>query len=503
MNNIKTKILPVISILLTCAYPCTFIYFQNVGEGSFTEIILPFCIFTLIAALITLISWLYFKKIETAAFFSCLAMLFFMNFNLLGKLLLKVSANFKGEYILFIFIPLYILLAICLKKKAPDTKKGLSVISLIFGLLILWNGILAIPDIAQKLTFKGNGVVLSDNLSSSQQNGTELPNRNVYYFIFDEYGGSEGLKYYYAFDNHDFEQFLSDNGFVISHSSHNSESIDTVDTLPNLLNLDYVTEIGGTTENNMQYTENPILYQFFSNRGYQVNLINHRDALGEENCRVISKYRGNDRMDTLEDYIFNQSMIYNLTLRLMPRQTSTSRYAEGLSSAINDMKHVWEEAAGQPTLTICYLQCPHAGFVYDRNGNRLPEEDALNWADKDLYIEQLLFLNSQIRETVALIQSNDPDAVIVMQSDHGVRYAKHCMYLYEQSDYDAPTETRYMQNILNCVYWGEGNPPIDIEGLTGINTWRTILNNAFGSNLELLPEPEGYLYEWRKVDGIQ
>lgn len=503
MKSINTKFLSVLSILITCAYPCTFLYFQNVGEGNFTEILFPFFVFTLTASLLTLISWFFFRKLETAAFFSCLAMLFFMNFNLLGKLLLKMSPHFRGEYILLIFVPLYILLALYLKKKMPDTKPLLSIISLVFGLLILWNGIFAIPDIVQKLTFKGNNKILSDGLDSLSDKEGEISNQNVYYFIFDEYGGPENLEYYYDFDNHDFEQFLSNAGFVMSRTSHNSESIDTVDTLPNMLNLDYVTEIGGTTENNMQYTKNPVLYQFFSGRGYQINLINHRDALRTEHCRVISKYHGNDSMDTLEDYLFNQSMVYNLTLRLMPRQTATSRYAEGLSSAVNDMKHVWEETVGQPTLSVCYLQCPHAGFIYDRTGNRLPEESALDWADKDLYIEQLLFLNRQIEETVASIQKNDPEAIIVMQSDHGVRYAKHCMYLYDQADYDAALETRYMQNILNCVYWGKSNPPIDIEGLSGINTWRTVLNNAFGSDLELLPEPEGYVYEWRKLNEVQ
>lgn len=502
MKNRNAKLLSITAILSTCAYSCTFIYFQNVGEGNFSEIIFPFCIFTLIAALVTFLSWLFFKKLETAAFFSCLAMFFFMNFNLLGKLLLKVSPNFRGEYILLIFVPLYLLLAVYLKKKAPDTKICLSAVSLVFCFLILWNGIFAVPAIIDKLTFEGSGKTLSDTLSS-QEEGAQLLNRNVYYFIFDEYGGPESLAHYYNFDNQDFKQFLSDAGFIISQTSHNSESTNTVDIIPNVLNLNYVTEIDGTSKNNMQYTENPVLYQFFAEKGYQVNLVNHRDTLRTEKCRVISMYQGSNRTDTLTDYLFNQSMIYNLTLRLMPQQTSTSRYAEGLSSAINDMKHVWEEASDRPTLTVCYLQCPHAGFVFDQNGNRLPEEDSLNWADKDLYIGQLLFLNSQIEETVSLIQSNDPEAIIVLQSDHGARYAKHCMYLYDEADYDAKAETRYMQNILNCVYWGEGNPSADIEGLSGINTWRTILNTAFGGNLELLPEPEGYLYEWRKVDGIQ
>ena len=48
----------------------------------------------------------------------------------------------------------------------------------------------------------------------------------------------------------------------------------------------------------------------------------------------------------------------------------------------------------------------------------------------------------------------------------------------------------YMQNILNCVYYkGE---KLDIESMTSINTWRTVLNTYFGTDYEMLPAPEGF-----------
>jgi hypothetical protein len=47
-----------------------------------------------------------------------------------------------------------------------------------------------------------------------------------------------------------------------------------------------------------------------------------------------------------------------------------------------------------------------------------------------------------------------------------------------------------MQNILNCVYYkGE---KLDIESMTSINTWRTVLNTYFGTDYEMLPAPEGF-----------
>jgi len=33
---------------------------------------------------------------------------------------------------------------------------------------------------------------------------------------------------------------------------------------------------------------------------------------------------------------------------------------------------------------------------------------------------------------------------------------------------------------------------LDIEGMTSINTWRTVLNTYFGTDYEMLPAPEGF-----------
>lgn len=74
------------------------------------------------------------------------------------------------------------------------------------------------------------------------------------------------------------------------------------------------------------------------------------------------------------------------------------------------------------------------------------------------------------------IQAHDPEAVIILQSDHGARLGHHLAELYGDP-YDAETDTIHQQNILNCVYLpGE---TVDITGLNGINTLRTVLNRLF------------------------
>lgn len=491
------KMLLILSVLLTCAYPCMFIYFQNVGEGNLKQVILPFCYFVGIALVLLIITALFLRQLSKAALFTSLFMLMIMNFNMINGAFQKLIPGLQGRYLLILYLLIYLGIFFVLKQSKWDAALVCEVICGVFGFLILMNGIMALPDISQKLQFQKEKKV-----ELEMEGNYEKANVNVYYMIFDEYGGPQGLDYYYDFDNKEFINFLENAGFSYSKSSYNRESIDTVDIVPNVLNLDYVTEIGGTSENNRNYTENPVLYQFFRNMGYQINMVNHREFLKSEGCNVLTSHQKKDTADTLTDYIINQSILSNIITRVAPEKSSISLYAEGLMAALNDMKYAWEEATNEPTFTICYLQCPHTGFVFDRDGKRRPEEDNLNWLDKSIYIDQLFFLNQWIEEMVEEIQIHDPGAVIVMQSDHGVRYAKHCMYLYSEEEYDAIVETEYMQNILNVVYRGNGEL-IEIEGLSAINTWRKVLNVVFDCEFEMLSEPTGYVYEWRKLDGIQ
>ena len=126
----------------------------------------------------------------------------------------------------------------------------------------------------------------------------------------------------------------------------------------------------------------------------------------------------------------------------------------------------------KPTLTIGYVSCPHPPFVIDEEGGAVDYRNTSNWADKSLYLNQLKYVNACMENAVDGILQNDRNAIIIIQSDHGVRYPYHMMECYGTPEYDATIETPYMQNILNCVYY-QGKE-MDIEGKRGINTLRIV-----------------------------
>lgn len=82
------------------------------------------------------------------------------------------------------------------------------------------------------------------------------------------------------------------------------------------------------------------------------------------------------------------------------------------------------------------------------------------------------------------IIANDPEAIIIIQSDHGYRYPTHLQFWYGINQYDVEEEAPYMRNILNAVYYqGED---IYIDNYSGLNTLITVLNKLLDVDLQMV-----------------
>lgn len=166
-------------------------------------------------------------------------------------------------------------------------------------------------------------------------------------------------------------------------------------------------------------------------------------------------------------------------------------YTGPLFDAMDAERDCWKYVGDGPTLTMGYLQCPHAPTILDKDGNLVENYENVGWQwDRhELYLGQLEFISNFILELVAGIQENDPDALIIVQSDHGSRQAITTMIWVSGTASMPKAENLYMQNILNCIYYqGEHIP---IEGQTGINSLRLTLNQVFGTDYEMI-EPKYY-----------
>lgn len=495
-------LIPLLSMLAVCAFPCVFLYARNASEVP-ADSMLPFLVvFSLNALLFFGLSSIFQRNVSRSAFWTDLAMLVVINFCLLAVHLKRLIPFLRDRYLLAILLLLLLALFILLLRKKPDLRAGCLLVLIAFSSMILMNVIQAVPAILSSHEVKqelqrgdpdgeASTGTASGQKPSSMKFGDNRP--NVYYFLFDEYGGYDNLLHYYDFDNSAFLGQLENRGFSVSLHSHNTEAVATDTIVPNLLNMDYVVKVEESGHKKAEYRRNNQLYQMFSNNGYQIDLINHVDYLGSGGCHVLTS---NQTRRTISEYLMRNSIYYKShALRALLDQFFVSDYGDNyrasLDNALEAELSSWEPALERsPTLTVGYIQCPHSPTMVGPNGENLPFSTGWNWRDHSLYLGQVEFINKYILNLVDTIQEHDPDALIFLQSDHGNRYAIHMMQMGEWSSYDPHEENQYMQNVLNCVYYK--GQTFDIEGETGINTMRMVFNQVLGTELAPITPVQDY-----------
>lgn len=479
----KKIIFPLLALVLVCLYPCAFQYFRNAEEALPGDMLPMLGLFGAIGVVILLLGIVIFRSVPKAGLFASIAMVAVVNGGLVGALLKRVFPWMRDRYGLIALVVILLALLMLIRKKNVPALELCQVLAVLFGVLTIVQIIPAAPTLWKQIAFHK---VSSSIAPETVEFQGEKP--NVYYFLVDEYGGSENLQRYYDFDNHEFLSFLNDKEFNISGTTKNTESIWTVSIMPNLLNMDYM--VDDKSENKRAYMDHSNMVEMFRHNGYQVNLINHLDFLGSSGCRVLSPQQF---PDSISKYIFRNSVLAQIPyLRAhMDRFLGIeNEWEQGhqLKHLFSLMESCTDYVEKQPTMTISYVQCPHYPFIFDAQGNITPR--APDFADKSIYLDQLTYLNTVLETSVSNILEKDPNSLIFIQSDHGARYPGQMLIYNGGPDYDPVLETPYMQNALNCVYLG--GKRLDIEGLSGINTLRTIMNQEFGTDFPMLTQPEGY-----------
>lgn len=488
-NRRNTWISALLSIFLTCLYPCLFIFSQNAGEARAVDM-LPFLGIFLATALIMLgVLAIVFRDLSRAAFTTCLGMLVVINFSLVAEGVTGLMPWFHAKYLLVLVVLVGCGLIALLLKKKPNMTVGCILVAIAFGAMSLVSVFTAIPKLLTVLSYAQEAEEATE--AGVETISGEKP--NVYYLLFDEYGGDENLMTYFGFDNSAFYEELESRGFTVSHTTYNTESCWTDTLVPNLLNMDYVASDDMPEKTRRTYLENPYMVELLEDSGYQVNVINHRAYLRIEGARELTEGQVEDN---ISEYLLSNSLFNKIDYfrNLINRQLFVSyrdNYAEPLNNSFNQLMNCWQEAKNGPTLTVSYIQSPHAPFVFNNDGSLRDLSTGWYWKDESLYPGQLQYVNTLILQAIDNIQENDPAAVILLMSDHGARVPLHMVEQFGGPRFDAVVETPVMQSALCSVYVPGGSP--EIEGMTGINAARTVFNAAFGTELPMIPPAEGYV----------
>ena len=479
------------AILFVCLFPCIFMFSTNAGEARFQDIFPFLGLFLATAAAGFLVCCVIFRNISRAGFMTSLGMLVVINFSMLSSAVESLLPWFHSKFQLLTICLILLILMVLLLRKKPNLNALCIILAIAFGVLCLMNMIMAVPKLIAAASYHKpeTELILSDGERFQGEK------RNVYYLIFDEYGGDENLEIYFGYDNSAFYTALEEKGFSVSHSTKNTESCWTDTLIPNLLNLDYVASDEMPEKSRREFLNHPYLYQLFSENGYEINLINHRAYLKTEGTHELTE---NQVEDNISEYLLENSLFS----KIPPIRDYISRklfeyyrdnYAAPLNNAFAAMQNSSSYAMDEPTLTVSYIQSPHAPLIFRADGSQNETWKQWDWREEDLYPQQLQFVNQQILSAVTNIQERDPEAVIILLSDHGARVPLHMVEQFGGPRFDAEKETPVMQSALCCVY--VPGQTLSIEGETGINAVRMTLDAAFGTALGKITPASGYVLD--------
>lgn len=478
MKRLQTGILPVLCVLIISVFPVLFMYFSNADEVAISETYEPMVVFALIGMACYLICLLFSRAATKAAVTASLFMLFFTNYIFIEKGMRLVFPFLRYWHIVPIVFVVWVHLAFCICKfVTTDVGKDItSILCLVFGGLLLFNLVLAVPAIIEK---NQNDKHLAQSVDDGEryfdQTASDMP--NVYLLLFDEYAGFEQLREYYQYENAALRGFLDDNRFTVSLDSHN-ESVQTATICTNLVNLDYIVSNETSASEKELLRKQGTLFELMRQHGYEVNIVESIDffgmnvSLGTQTTNAAVTINGED----LAYLCYQRTAIYPFV------QLNTSSALKNLL-AVTDYISEPTNIPQHPTFVLSYVCFPHQPFVVDENGNAIPFAHSFNWKDTRYYLGQLKYATKLMLRMLENIVKEDPDAIILLQSDHGARAWSDPDLFMQWFPYEV------MATPLNAIYY-RGEPLEEIKGTSTLNTLRIVLSRLFDEQYDPIDVPE-------------
>lgn len=312
--------------------------------------------------------------------------------------------------------------------------------------------------------------------------------RDVYYIILDAHASTAVLKKYFNYDNSDFENFLKEKGFFIPEFSFSNYYTSNA-SIPSTLNMDYIHHsIIQGKHPNLTFQKALIetaTAKNFERNGYEIISITNEYNLhpSEKSIKVC----GNDLrgfrvfsfyLDTTPIKIF-KSTIYSALNKTSTEQVdiSTQPLIENRTCALSELPDIRNNFS-HPMFVQAHLIMPHSPFIFDSKGDIVNFRALSNEQFPNAYLEQLQYTDIKIQEIVEKLLDSEPKPIIILQSDHGVRFQ-----LNEKDE--QPLDHSFLN--FDAYYF----PDIELDKdeypvTTPVNSFRILFNEYFGTDYELL-----------------
>ncbi len=468
LKNKKMLLMLINSVL----FPVTlmlFLYNQNAKYLSLLQVAVIMIILAAVAAGIFAIFRALYRS-EQTAFFACLVMigLVFLYNNIYYKyLFVKVHGHIAILAIPAIaYVAAYLFNRLLNKKKFEDLPEFVSVVLAVVLLINLIN--------FGKFTFVGKGLPGEYEYKTSFVSDTGLPAPNVYFILCDGMLGFDAMEKYFDSPQDELTAELEERGFGINKSAMLEAGHSTRIAIPELMCPEYsdryMKDVLSNHEKAIELNDSSDAEMFnaryhnetinaFKSKGYStismslnedvffpttdffyyiaahymmdsdfvglpyyIEKSDNEDSSYYEN-RFYTQHLGDVFLGGLPEIIFdklNENNIVRHRLSEKPAETSKNlpgnTYAQKYSALIDSLyDSLYSGEAENPKFTLLHTFMAHFPICFNEKGDLIAKQNYIT-----SYPGHHTFAVKVMMELIDMILEADPDAVIVLQADHGL-----------------------------------------------------------------------------------
>jgi hypothetical protein len=329
----------------------------------------------------------------------------------------------------------------------------------------------------------------------------ELGRPDVYYIVLDRYAGEETLSRFYDFDNTPFLDALEERGFSVAHDSW-ANYFKTALSMFSTMTMEHIDgEEWGTSDPD---TFGPIHQAFqermsvpaaFKELGYEyVHIANWWEPTSTNvDADVIYRWTQDSEFSTI---LLSTTLASILTPDVAPPEEMHGSPLQRAHVTYGFDSIIAASTRQGPTFTLAHMTTPHPPYAFNPDGSLPTTEEREERTAEQEYIAQLEYTNRRVLEVIDQILANtppdDPDPVIVLQTDEGPfppRFARPNQANFQWLE-ATDEEIQWKFNILTAYRL----PGVDAEAegfydeISPVNAFRIVFNAYFDAGLPLLSD---------------
>jgi hypothetical protein len=278
----------------------------------------------------------------------------------------------------------------------------------------------------------------TDNKVSNILNKINLKSKpDIYLLTYDSYVGNETMLQY-GIDNSEQEKYLNKNGFKLYPNTYSIAGA-TISTMTRVLDLSDV-----CLSNKQAFAGKSNVHNFLRQKGYILGGVMLAEDFWEKKKTVLDyfypKLLDNGHKIIIKS-ILKGEFDFDAPAQFAPRDQQ--QFIKAKRSFMNLDKHP----------KFLYT---HSGPSHSQNSGKCrPNETAL-------FKKRLIIANKEMKEDVETIQKNNPNAIIIINGDHGPYLTGTCTYL-SQKEKVSRLDIQDRFGTFLAIKWPKYINPIDGE----------------------------------------